>query len=326
MGHSTPVDPSLRLSVWLETVPVLMRTLGVQHLALLAHSCGVIYALNTLHAMPGILPPSNRKLYLLAPWVTPDHSGVTMLSISSHLPSPLINSFDGIVRFVKSAMVPTWQFSGMVSGVVSAPFIAAFGDDVEDGGENTPKHQREDLCRRYLGVSAAESAARGQALTNAIFAESTRGANHEALLLLQKEVAGPWGACDNYEAYPEILVERLKDLHRQEREQRAESAQSTGPAGNGDEAVESPLRQPFAVQVFWAEADILIENKGKEYFDLCFQRYAHDEHSSGEDADRVLIYESETIPNTNHDSLCLPQYGALPRVLAEMMGRSEWED
>ncbi|KAH8879370.1 hypothetical protein GQ53DRAFT_756098 [Thozetella sp. PMI_491] len=309
LGLSTPVDASLRLSVWLETVPELMRVLGAKHLFLMSHSCGVIYALNTVHAMPWILPPTHRKLYLFSPWVSPDHSGVTMLSISSHLPSPLINSFDGIMRFVRGAVVPTWQFSGMISGMISTPF-AALGKDDKEKDKKIPKGQQDELCRKYLGISAAESNARGTVLTEAIFAESTSGANHEALLSLRKEVAGSWGACDNYETYPDTLIEKLRDYNRQQSER--------------DAADSPPVQTPFVIKAIWAETDIMIEKKGEQYFDSCFQRYMQSESSTEQDADRVLLYENETIPETNHESLCLPQYGSLPQVLSEMMGKPVW--
>ena len=38
----------LRMRVWIETVPVLIQQLGVQHVALVAHSAGTLYTLNTL--------------------------------------------------------------------------------------------------------------------------------------------------------------------------------------------------------------------------------------------------------------------------------------
>jgi hypothetical protein len=38
----------LRMRIWLETVPVLLQRLDIKHVALLTHSAGAMYTLNTL--------------------------------------------------------------------------------------------------------------------------------------------------------------------------------------------------------------------------------------------------------------------------------------
>ena len=57
IGGSTPVPIEQRIDVWLETVPVLLQRLNVKHVALLTHSAGTIYTLNTLARLPHILDP-----------------------------------------------------------------------------------------------------------------------------------------------------------------------------------------------------------------------------------------------------------------------------
>jgi hypothetical protein len=47
-GGSTPVTLNLRMRVWLETVPHLLKHVGVDNVALVTHSAGTIYTLNTL--------------------------------------------------------------------------------------------------------------------------------------------------------------------------------------------------------------------------------------------------------------------------------------
>lgn len=293
-GRSTAVEPSLRLPVWLETVPVLMRTINARHISLCAHSCGVIYALNTIYSMPWILPPSNRKLYLFSPWVTPDHSGITYLSVSSNLPSSLINNFDTVIRFVNKTVMPTVQFSGMIAGAVSAPFSTPGRSP-----SRFKKYEHDDLCHEYCGVSAAERAAQNKVLMRCVFSESIHGANHEVLLLLRKEVAGSWGPLDSYDSYPDALEAKIQEHYRQS-DGLNESANTTS--------------HQFTLKTFWAEKDMLIGKKGAEYFDKCFQHFAHNRQSNS-----CLSYESEVVPDTDHDTLFLPQNGVLSRVLQDIL-------
>ncbi|KAJ9602254.1 hypothetical protein H2200_013374 [Cladophialophora chaetospira] len=317
MGGSTPVKPSLRLPVWLETVPVLMRTINAWHVSLSAHSCGVIYALNTIYSMPWILPPSNRKLYLFSPWVPPNHSGVNMLSISSHLPSAIINGFDSVIRFVTSTINPAIHFSSVASGAVSAPFSKRRKDDAGDSEARFRKHGRDDLCREYCGVSAAEAAARDKVLMRCVFSEDISGVNHEVLLSLRKEVAGSWGPCDNYEKYPDTLVAKLREHFQSAGTEEGESSRAS--AATADSNI-SATQDSFALKVFWAEKDKMIGKKGAEYFDKCFQRFTRAAQSSSGDSTSLLSYESEVVPDTDHETLCLPQYGALSRMLEDVGG------
>ncbi|KAL2398848.1 hypothetical protein ABEF93_005649 [Exophiala dermatitidis] len=311
LGGSTPVKPSLRLPVWLETVPVLMRTINARHVSLSAHSCGVIYAFNTIYEMPWILPPSNRKLYLFSPWVPPEHSGVTPLAIASQLPAALINSFDSIIRFVNNTVMPTVHFSSVISGAVSAPFSRGRRDNPTDSEQPSQKHERDDLCREYCGGSAAEIIARSKVITRCVFSESTRGCNHEALLCLRKDVAGSWGPCDNYESYAEALEARLQEYYRC-----AESEEGYSSRFSAESSPETTQHR-FALKVFWAETDRMIGKKGEEYFDRCFQRFAGDGQTSNGERESCISYESEVIPDTDHDTLCLPQYGAISTILED---------
>lgn len=265
--------------------------------------------------MPWILPPSNRKLYLFSPWVPPDHSGVTFLSIASQLPSALINSFDSIVRFVNSTVVPTVHFSGVISGAVSAPFSKTCRDNPTDSKARFQKHERDDLCREYCGVSAAEVAAQSEVLMRCVFSESIRGSNHEVLLLLRKDVAGSWGPCDNYESYADALEAKLQE-HYQHAE-REEGGPTSAPAATA--ALNASATQyRFVLKVFWAESDKLIGKKGEEYFNKCFQRFTWDGQSSNGEHKSCLLYESEVVPDTDHDTLILPQNGALPKILGDI--------
>lgn len=312
MGGSTPVEPSQRLAVWLETVPALMRVLGAHHVAVGAHSCGVIYALNTVYSMPWILSPTDPRLYLLAPWVSPDHTGISYLSISSYMPSRVIGSFDSIVRFITSNIVPTVQFSSGLYAVLSAPLAASseHSGGAEGQDMRVPKHMRNDLCREFRGVSAAEAIAQSRVTMKALFSEDTSGANHECLLLLKKDGAGPWGACESYQDYPANLEANLREYFPCQRFGSRQYSGSSTP-------VTSRSQQCLAVKVFWAETDMLIGKKGAAYFNTCFKNFTLEARGSGADS-TALLYDSEVVPETDHDTVLLPQYGALPQMIEDI--------
>lgn len=315
MGGSTPVEPSQRLAIWLETVPALMRVLGAHHVAVGAHSCGVIYALNTVYSMPWILSPTDPRLYLLAPWVSPNHTGISYLSISSCMPSGAIGRFDSIVRFVTSNIVPAIQFSSGLSATLSAPLAASSKHTDGTLGQDTriSKHLRDDLCREFRGVSAAEAMAQSKVTMKALFSEDTSGANHECLLVLKKKVAGSWGACESYQDYPANLEAKLKEHFPCQRLR-------SRPYPESSASVSPQSQQCLAVKVFWAETDLLIGKKGAAYFDTCFKKFTLEE--LGSDADStVLLYDSEVVPGTEHDTVFLPQCGALPQMIEDISRR-----
>ncbi|KAI8942330.1 hypothetical protein NX059_000409 [Plenodomus lindquistii] len=307
MGGSTMVNVSLRLMVWLETVPLLLRTIKAQHISTAAHSCGVIYPLNTIYKLPWILPSSNRKLYLFASWVSTEHSGLSMFSISSYLPSPLINKFDTVVRCVNRITTSTLHFSGVVSSAVSMPFTAneeGSGSGDNDRRKKLQRHERNNICRESIGISAAENAARSKEIMRAVFEERTRGANHEALLSLRKGVAGGWGACDDYATYSGMLEAKMQGFFQGNR------------PGTNQETSQSDLALPsdrFVMKTYWAEKDNLIGKKGQEYFDKYFERFSETKEgvSSDQNEHACLLYDSELVPETTHETVCLPQYEAL---------------
>lgn len=55
----------IRMRVWLETVPALLQQLNVEHVAIVTHSAGAIYTLNTLFRHRSILNPKAPYVALL---------------------------------------------------------------------------------------------------------------------------------------------------------------------------------------------------------------------------------------------------------------------
>jgi hypothetical protein len=303
MGLSSRISPSQRIQVWLETVPILLRELGTQHVAIAAHSCGVVYAINTVYAMPQILQPGRPALYLFSPWVAPQHSGVKAMATLAMLPSSVLNHYDGVLTFVTKVMKPPFAFSAAALAAIGWGSAGAHRDDMklETTAQSNKKdrrkpHERDDVCRDVLGVSLAESQARWEEIVKRLWKEDISGINGEAMLCLQKPIAGSWGICDDYETMPQKLEERIHQS----------SGSSTGSSGR---------ERCLDVKVFWAETDKMVGKGGEEYFDTCFEAFRRDSHAEREGG---LEYQSKVVPQTDHESLCLPHYGALTEMLQEV--------
>jgi len=65
MGGSTPVSLDIRMQVWLETVPALLRKVNLKHVSIVTHSAGGVYTLNTLAKLRSILDPQAQYVALL---------------------------------------------------------------------------------------------------------------------------------------------------------------------------------------------------------------------------------------------------------------------
>ena len=65
MGNSTIVPIEERVRVWVKLVPHLLAHLAIDHVALLSHSSGTIYLLNTLYHCREILHPERPYIALL---------------------------------------------------------------------------------------------------------------------------------------------------------------------------------------------------------------------------------------------------------------------
>jgi hypothetical protein len=65
MGGSTRVEANIRMQVWLETVPILLEKVNVEHVSIVTHSAGGIYTLNTLAEHRSILDPKAPYVALL---------------------------------------------------------------------------------------------------------------------------------------------------------------------------------------------------------------------------------------------------------------------
>lgn len=238
MGGSTPVPLTDRILIWLETIPILLKHLSIEHVALVSHSAGTIYMLNTLYHLPQILYPSAPYAVLLAPWVHPSYSGVPLMRFLEIIPNGMVGHWNQVVKgvlgvlrnvvtpSVASSTVALSSFSGIFASTDgaakerdNAKYIECFGMDIAQ------EEKVQELGRKYL------------------FEEDTTGGNDEALLCLKKAEPGIWGVCEDYESY----LASLSEIWKLRKDSGA-----------------------LEIKAIYAEDDMMSGEGGKTYFEGCF--------------------------------------------------------
>lgn len=221
--------------MWLELVPLLLDKLNVKHVSLVSHSAGTMYLLNTLWYHRKYLDPVAPYAALITPWVHSEHSNVTLMNIVSKLPNSLINSWNGVNRFVVGQILPTAAWSGGVFTAASSMFKKT------GGVEGLPD-------AAAMGEAVGMSEEKRKEIENAqlkfMLLEETEGLNDEVMVLMKKDGIN-WDACDRYPEY----VRRLQDRE-------AKELAETG--------------RKLKMQVFFAESDMLVGKGGQKYFNECW--------------------------------------------------------
>lgn len=135
------------MSAWLESVPAVLGYLNVKHVAVVSHSAGTIYAINTvvklshlLHprrpfvacfgkcfffacslSLPSLASPNplmvNPTDEASAPWVHPKHSSAPLMQVVDKLPSSWVGNLHHIQGFVAGYIAPSISFSAAKLGV-----------------------------------------------------------------------------------------------------------------------------------------------------------------------------------------------------------------
>ncbi|KAK5172044.1 uncharacterized protein LTR77_003681 [Saxophila tyrrhenica] len=259
MGGSTRVPLKIRIAVWLETVPALLKLLGVERVSLMCHSAGTIYLLNTLYHLREILDPVKPYVAIIGPWVDTEQSKVFLWSAASKLPVGMFDAWNGLGKFIQTQIAPSLSWSGgvisAVSGVFSSkPSCAMTPGQRYDTAEDVGK-EIEKLQVKYF------------------FEEDTTAANEELKLCAKKDVSVTWDVCDDYETYVQTFCtsERArKDSHQDE--------------------------PKLEMHVYYAESDMMIGKGGQAYFDKCWNQSMvsevvdyHSVELSGTDHDSALI-------------------------------------
>jgi len=279
MGGSTPVPLNIRIQVWLEAVPVLLKHLQISHVSLVCHSAGTLYALNALYHFREMLDPHAPYIGLLAPWVDNVHSHTALMNMASILPTGVIDNLSRVTKFVNERVVPVTSWSG---GIVSSSMSLFKAEGASsDPGSTTP-------AEKY-GVDNEVGKEIERLSTKCFFEEDVTAGNEEAKLCLKKAGSGLWGTCEDYMEYVKLVNGR--------EQQRLKSEPETDSA-----------RTKLQLQVYFAESDALVGKAGQEYFDKCWQQ-----------DDRYVQFETHELPGTDHDTILLDyKKGALRPIFEQV--------
>jgi hypothetical protein len=203
MGGSTLVPLPLRIPVWIETVPVLLKRLGIERVHLLSHSAGTMYLLNTLYHHRSILYP-RPYVALISPWVHNSHSSAMLMTMASKIPSNVIDHFSALNKFIIGRVAPVTSWSGGVFSSIGNLFQTspAASTESDENADMTPAEKYgvpEDVAK-YLSDLRMKYC----------LAESWVSGDQDAQLCLKKAGYGNWGICEDYEDFVRKLVELEK--------------------------------------------------------------------------------------------------------------------
>ncbi|KAJ8612336.1 hypothetical protein MRB53_037546 [Persea americana] len=319
-GGSTPVPVPQRVDVWLETVPAVLAALDVEHVALVSHSAGAIYLMNTLVRLPHVLHPTHPVAFVQAPWVHPEHSGTGLLDLASRLSRGLIERFSDVQRLVVDSVNLSSGVLGLFEGLLSADRVSL--EDEEEA--------------RLYGVCAAEWRVREKLRGLYMRAEDVR-----RLLL---------GAYEDLPACIGTIIEndrtRLSaadDLSTRKKGASAgdktTSSAITAPSAPTTSTPNSkpspqPSPQPLRFRAHFSETDIMIGKGGQTYFEKCWaDALATIDPQGGERADgggrtdggrgtdeggrTAVDFTSKTIKGTNHETVISLRYTDGMRAIFE---------
>lgn len=289
-GGSTAVPIHLRISVFLETVPLLLSHLNITHLSLLAsHSSGILFALNTLYHLPHLLSPSSPRVMLFAPWVHQSISSVSILQAAALLPDPLLNQWNGLIGFIVKKALPNPVVSssigafGASSGILSSVGSLWSGERMSKEEKKAEAETGEKRCMELCGYGLEMKKLLGEKSVQYAFAENTQGGNDEARLCLKSVPNIDW---DAYESLPTLMA-HLKEVWTQK-------VQRDGCAG-------------LKLQLVFGESDIMIGNKGRKYFE---------ESWVNEDFGNAVKVEVMEVKGGDHDSVVDPMMGAVELMMS----------
>ncbi|PTB64945.1 hypothetical protein BBK36DRAFT_1170610 [Trichoderma citrinoviride] len=277
MGFSTDVPLSRRIPTWIQIVPRLLAHLDISHVALVAHSAGMLYLLNSLHHHRNLLHPERPFVAFMGPWTDPAHSKITSMQILQYIPTPAFNVWHRIPRFFAVDAAPVITTSGTLLNKATSLFSTSMG--INNAQELTAlERNRQKLADEYDFPRDLQMEL-STILTKKIFDENTVGANSEALQCLRKGKGWSWEACDDYGAFVKSLV----STERQRRQMNPNWQDS----------------MRLKVRAYFAESDIMIGASGQKYIEeICGWK--------GNSFEDVLDFDSFTVPGTDHDSVMQP--------------------
>ncbi|KAL9110893.1 MAG: hypothetical protein Q9227_004693 [Pyrenula ochraceoflavens] len=270
------------MKIWLELVPQLLAHLGIEHVALVAHSNGVIYLLNTLYHCRDVLHPKKPFVALLAPWVHPRHSRVKSLQLAQRIPAQAFGIWHLIPEFIVLKANPVIESSGAVITKISNAIPSMSSRSKSHAGQEKKESSSQRdyrLLVNHYEVSSTFQTELINLITRSVFKENTIGANSEALLCLKKG-GGQWGVCEEYDTYVQSLIELER---RRSNEEGREGQEREGS---------------LQVRAYFAESDTMIGDQGKRYVEECWRN-----QETGEDFRDVLDFKSTVVDGADHDDV-----------------------
>ncbi|KAF3047050.1 hypothetical protein E8E12_010795 [Didymella heteroderae] len=304
-GGTTPVLIEDRIAAYLKMVVGLVQHLGIKCVALAAHSFGTVYAMNFLLLYPELLHPERPYVAFWTPWVSPEHSGVRHLQVAELLPASVIGKFSGLAKLINCSVMPVLGMSSSLSSAVTRSLQSSMPNR---GAADVPPAQTNAQIQGWneggvytLDLDNPEIVKDLRALLPTfLFAETIDGAGHDAQLCLRKPRSIPWST-------PTQPWEDIDDAVRQLKSIIANDLQ-TG--------------RRWVVDSFHAETDIMVRNKGRAWFDGCWQG-----DRTSENEESGIVYRSQIVEGSDHDFILDPVFGAsekwLERVAESFGTRAE---
>lgn len=149
---------------------------------------------------PEIIHPESPFLAIGGPWILPNRTGSTLLSIAKALPRPIISNTDKLARLINNHLGP---FIGNTIGL-SAGLVSSL---LPRKKAKPPAAPREDEAAE---VGSAEFEAQlWSPIIDRIYAEGVAGISSDAVLFLQKGMDG-WSDWGDYDTGVARLAEVLR--------------------------------------------------------------------------------------------------------------------
>ncbi|MCJ1381608.1 hypothetical protein MMC17_004719 [Xylographa soralifera] len=239
MGGSGAVPLEYRVQAWLDMVPALLAHLCIEHVAIITHSNGTIYTLNTLLQSRHILHPTRPFVAFLAPWVHPSHSGsLTALSL---VPEGMLSKWPSIAKFMNTKVAPMFMFSGQIVNSITRSTLPDAQLESPGQGDYDPE----------LKIIFPEL----ERLVPKLFMEENMsGGADEAFFSLKRGDKWTWGLFADIDEAVSMVV-----------------SQERGLVLAADSSQNGFRQEKLRIEVFFAESDLMIGKKGQEWFSQCWQ-------------------------------------------------------